>query len=278
MLFNTKKEKRSVPEIFPEGAEYEYDRETNTWIYIDTGKRSTVRISLQPDGTYSLNGSSVDEDEVKAVLRERESENSLLRPFLNNSTYSVFWDIVDFYHPVLKKLNLSSEVKAADTGIELICPLFTAGEKSGDEGTEFYISFGNSYENGVDLCISILECLCDKYTGAERKKLIEIIPRDSDFAFFADRYLLSRVLSDKINELMNTEAQITDNMGTMCVMFKNGSSLEYRPPCVETETPGFIVMSNYSQMKRVEDNDDYSLVMRILSLTDLIVPVKKTNG
>ena len=273
LLFSRKNENKDQfsEKLKENGIKHEYNESTKCYIYMDLVENCPIRIHKVEEG-YELDGKVFSEEDIISILIKKNKEGNGINRFKEDERYNYFFEAIEFMTPFFDKINKNGTIETKKDEISYInSEEILLSEKIEDDETQFGILNGSSYSDIETAIIRLFESLYDLFKGT-KDELLSIFPQKSRFYYNIERYLLSRTLVDKINNLMDTEAQIVDEKGTLFIILKNGSGIEFFPPCTRTKTQGYIRIDNYNEMRRAEDNKDFNLVMKILNLTELIVP------
>lgn len=265
------KQKRLDQKLNEAKIPYEYNKSTGCYIYIDLQDNKTVKIYEKED-QYEYEGKLYSETDIFAILNALNKNNSKIKDVRKEESFTDFFDAAEFFNRLLILSDKKTEIVPDKEKISLLIDKEEyLSEIDENESKEFLLPNGSNCDDIETAVVRTFECLYDHFKW-KAEAILNQIDKDNRFYYYIKRYLLSRVLTDKINDLMDTEAQIVDANGTIFIMMKNGSGIEYCPPDTETKTPGYIKMNNSSEMRRTEDNKDFNMVMKILRLTELIVP------
>lgn len=263
--------------------EIETDDETDVMklMYLDPFEKVSLSFDCIDD-EYILNEKSYDESEAFNLILAKWKTDKVIREYMDDDVYTPLFDMYEFFDNITsdggligrvipfkdkKGLKLYYNIRRQPTEIDHIAGV----EFVPSEGEDVYTAFPSGMK--VDANAAILEILNQIYkiaplfftSGTYR------IPDDTVYTDIVKTYLINLALVNRLNELDGIEAQITDigNSNIIFVAFENNSGLEYISS-TKQNPKGNILLMDFDEDNKVEDNEEFESVSKILQLSSMI--------
>lgn len=238
---------------------------------------------FQYDGlTLVYKGREITEEDAYQMIKMRWENDSLIMRYMNDEEYTDIFDIYEFFSDITSSNGLIARMVPLknEKGINLYYDIGKVPtEKSYLAGIKEYIKNGKTYfqiypgymeadVNGAVL--NIIKCLYNEaplfFSSGTYK-----VKAETRFTDIVKTYLINLAVINRLNEIDDVEAQITDigRSNVIFVMFKNGSALEYLSPTKQNPL-GRLLLIDYDEENTIEDNESFMLVSNILKLPSMI--------
>lgn len=255
------------------------DYENKTYIsYLNPMEKKTL-IFVFCDNEYFFNNEKISEKEAQKLINNQWKYDKRLMKYMESERYSDIFDISEFFKEILSPDGLR----------EKILPL------KDSEGVRLYYNIGkdpteSNYVAAIELTdMGIIKILpSEMQTNANAavltvlmnmnekdpyvfSKIRSKIKGDSRFSEIVKSYFINMSLVDRLNRIKGVEAHLTDmgRSNRIFVLLENDSAIEYISPTKQNEA-GQLLIIDFDEENKVEDNESYKSVSRILKLSTLI--------
>lgn len=283
-LFNKPEEKEekiyTVPiekELEEKGIPYdlEEDEEEGYHInYVDPFENLIYQFKYNEN--YSYNNKPIEEKEIIRLLDVRWKKDSMILKYMDDENYEDIFDIKEFFSNIVSEKGLIDNLIPGKNKISLYYNLRTAPTE------ENYMAGIEQTRNGLMIITESRKVSANEAVLYILQRIYEEVPlyitsgnykekQNTKFTDIVKTYLIDLALINRINDVTESEAQITDvgKSNIVFVMFKNGAAIKYITPTKQAPK-GKLLMMDYDEENLVEDNEDFELVSRILKLSSLI--------
>ncbi|WP_097005291.1 hypothetical protein [Lacrimispora amygdalina] len=274
-LFNKKgeeKKKTLLDQLNDKNIIYSYEESDNGYklIYLDCFDKEKY-VVLNDGEKYKLNNKSISENEILNILEKQSKIDNELEKLLYEPCNDKLIQIYDFF-----KTAFISELIVLDLLVnenkELVLNFsnpetgpFTAIHIEKDSKKIIYDK-ENKILKKYDLVIRLIQDIKSQiplyFDSGEFK-----VPKDTPFTDIVNTYLNNESLVDRLNKTKNIEAKLINVSGKSAVfiIFKNGAALEYILS-TKQNPDGKLIIIDVDEETTLEDNEEYGLVQKILSL------------
>lgn len=249
--------------------------------YIDPFNKTIYKFGYA-DNRLTYREREITEDDAYQMIKARWETDSLTMQYMDDEEYTDIFDILEFFSDITSSNGLIGRMVPLKDGkgINLYYNIGkTPTERSYLIGIGEYVKKGKvSFQilpsrtetdvNGATL--NILKKIYDEaplfFSSGTYK-----VKGETRFTDIVKTYLINLAIVNRLNEVEDVEAQITDvgKNNIIFVMFKNGSALEYISPTKQNPL-GKLLLIDYDEDNTIEDNNSFQLVSNILKLPSMI--------
>ena len=223
------------------------------------------------------------EDEAFNLILSKWKTDQILLKYLEDERYDGIFTIKDFYSNLVSKRGLNDRlIPYKDTkGIKLLYGLerlpterdYLIGVELtiNDKDEAIYVSLPSGRTTTINgAVIDILQKIYEEvplfFTSGTYK-----VPEDTEFTDIVKTFLINISLLNHLNGLVGVEAHNVDITGSnkIFILLKNDSAIDYMSPTQQNPN-GRISMIDVDEINKVENNEAFPIVSRMLKLPSMI--------
>lgn len=247
--------------------------------YIDPFDKILYKFKVNNEKIYLSNKEISLENAIK-ILKKQWVKDELIIKYLEDEKFNPIFEMELFFKDITSDEGLIGKFFPRKDGISL---LYNITKKPTEK--EYLVGVDFIIDNDNVICKILPENIRSIPTGAAIHilgKIYEEVPlfftsgnyKVKEGTLFSDAiktYLINLAIVNRLNEIDNVEAQITDpeTANTIFVMLKNGSAIEYISPTKQHPSGKYLVI-DFDEDHKVEDNDSYNIISKILKLPSLL--------
>lgn len=291
-IFSTKNKNESKELKYSSNLEKELDQNNIPFDIDDTGEEIIIDYINPYDkliyefkdvnNTLYLNGKEISLEDAFAMIKKQWEIDEVLIHYMEDDRFSQIFEIESFFKDITSENGLIGKLfpKKGNKEISLLYNIGKEPTKTDylvgvtlsltPEGIKYEILPDKIQTSPTGAAIHILDKIYSEvplfFTSGNYK-----VKEHTPFTDVIKTYLINLALINRLNDIEDVEAQITDpeNANVIFVIFKNGSAIEYMSPTVQNPAGRFLIIDS-DEDNTVEDNESYSIVGKILKLPSLL--------